>query len=232
MNERSLLLFHNKTFLGWFKNKIAMDSTAFETLKWLSRGPAFDVKCWNGYDINNISFYTKFQDDRSIVQNNGVIIVAESMHFSSLRDTNPVLASLSYFGVIEDIWEIMYTKFSVPVFKCKWVDSNTGVRTDEFGMTLVNLSRVGYKDEPFIMAYQAKQVFYIDDPIDKNWSVALEGKSMHNGSEENQDTMLDIPDTTFSTWMPNLNKENEDDDVHATRNDHDEGIILDNVTRP
>ena len=42
------------------------------------------------------------------------------------------------------------------VFKCKWVDSNIDVQTDDFKFTLVDLKKVAYKNEPFIMAKQAK----------------------------------------------------------------------------
>ena len=62
---------------------------------------------------------------------------------------------MSYFGVIQDIWEIDYVTFRVSVFKCKWVDGSIGVWTDDLGFTLVDLNKIGYKDEPFIMAYQA-----------------------------------------------------------------------------
>ena len=33
-------------------------------------------------------------------------------------------------------------KFTVCVFKCKWVDSNIGVRIDDVGFTLVDLKKV------------------------------------------------------------------------------------------
>ena len=58
---------------------------------------------------------------------------------------------MPYFGVIEDIQELDYGKFRVPVFKCQWVNGNFGVRQDKIGFTLVDLERIGYKDEPFIM---------------------------------------------------------------------------------
>ncbi|KAK7395527.1 hypothetical protein VNO78_16086 [Psophocarpus tetragonolobus] len=67
---------------------------------------------------------------------------AESMHFSSSKDKNPIRASIGYFKVIEDIWEVDYVEFKVPVFKCKWVDSNAGVKIDELGFTKVNLHKV------------------------------------------------------------------------------------------
>jgi len=42
--------------------------------------------------------------------------------------------------------------FTIPLFKCKWVDNKSGVKMDESGMTLVDFGKVGYRDEPFIMA--------------------------------------------------------------------------------
>ena len=46
------------------------------------------------------------------------------------------------------------------------MNGNTGVRQDKMGFTLVDLQKVGYKDDPFIMAAQAPQVFYVEDPND------------------------------------------------------------------
>ena len=83
------------------------------------------------------------------------------MHFSSSKDKYLIMASMCYFGVIEDIWVIDYTSFRVPIFKCKWVDGNIGVKTDDLGFTLVDLEKEGYTKEPFIMASQAKQVFFV-----------------------------------------------------------------------
>jgi hypothetical protein len=159
------------------------------------------------------------------MQNSGVMVVVESMHFSSSKDKNPVMASTPYFGVIEEIWEVNYVLFKVPVFKCKWIDINSGVRIDELGFTLVDLCKVSYTDEPFIMASHAKQVFYVKDPSpNSRWSVVLQGKNVQ-GSDENQDVILDISETPpFSTNVPSFVEVNEDDDVQATRSDHQEGI--------
>ncbi|RDX85948.1 hypothetical protein CR513_32770, partial [Mucuna pruriens] len=101
--------------------------------------------------------------------------------------------------------------------------SNIGVQLDELGFTLVNLDKVGYKEGPFIKASQAKQLFYANDPSKKEWSVVLQGISMH-GIDENQDSSLNISGTSsFSTHMLNLNGENEVDDVRATCHVHIEG---------
>ena len=51
---------------------------------------------------------------------------------------------MPYYGVIEDIWELDYGEFRVHVFKCQWVNGNTGVRQDKLGFTLVDLHKGGY----------------------------------------------------------------------------------------
>ncbi|GAU44823.1 hypothetical protein TSUD_400420 [Trifolium subterraneum] len=193
---------HNKNFSEWFKEKVCQDASVSNTIKWLSLEPKCNIRTWRAFDINRTSFYTKSKDDRSTMQNSGVMIVAESMHFSSSKDKNPVMASTPYFGVIEEIWEVDYVMFKVPIFKCKWIDINSGVRIDEFGFTLVDLCKLAYTDEPFIMASQAKQVFYIKDPSTERWSVVLQGKNVY-GSDESGDMILDISEIPpFSTNVP------------------------------
>ena len=131
---------------------------------------------------------------------------------------------MAYYGVITDIWELDYGEFRVPVFKCQWVNGNVGVRQDKLGFTLVDLQRIGYKDEPFIMAAQARQVFYVEDPSDSTWSVVLQGKTSGIPADTDQAT-LDVNEIpTFAQQMPSINAENDDDDVYANRIDHDEGL--------
>ena len=100
------------------------------------------------------------------MQNSGVTVDGESAHFSSVSNNNLINTSMSYYGVIEDIWELDYGQVRVPVFSCRWVNVNTGVRKDKIGFTLVDLKKGGYNDDPFIMAVQARQVFYVQDSSD------------------------------------------------------------------
>ena len=53
------------------------------------------------------------------------------------------------------------------MLKCDWVQ-NSCVKKDELGFILVDLNRLGYKSDPFILASQAKQVFYVNDQIQTN----------------------------------------------------------------
>ena len=128
---------------------------------------------------------------------------------------------MTYYGVIEDILEINYTKLRVPLFKCQWVNNNA-VEIDQFGFTLVDLHRVGYKDEPFILASQAKQVFYVTDPENKKLSIILQSKKQKDG-----DPILNLDDTPPFTTNPPIASEVlafVDDEDYAARNDHYEGI--------
>jgi len=45
---------------------------------------------------------------------------------------------MTYCGVIQEIWDIDYTMFTIPLFKYKWFDNKSGVKMDESGMTLVD----------------------------------------------------------------------------------------------
>jgi len=123
---------------------------------------------------------------------------------------------MSYFGIIHEIWEVDYVTFRVPVFKCKWVYSNLSVGTDDLGFTLVDVN------EPFIMASQARQNFYVIDLANQKLSVVLEGRNMHVNDVEN---CLDILETTsFSSRTIQDKVDDITNDIHAIRSDHNEGI--------
>ena len=55
----------------------------------------------------------------------------------------------------------------VPLFRCKWVNL-LGVQVDpQYGMTTGDLNNLGYGDEPFILANDVAQVFYVKDMSSK-----------------------------------------------------------------
>jgi len=131
---------------------------------------------------------------------------------------------MPYFGVIQEIWELDYGEFRVSIFKCNWVNGNVGVHQDKMGFTLVDHQKVSNKDEPFIMAAQVRQVFYVQDPSDSRWSVVLQGKTSGIPYHINAST-LDVNEMpTFSPQMPSINAKNKEDYVHANHNDDDEGL--------
>ena len=78
-----------------------------------------------------------------------------------------------YYGVIDDIVELDYMGDNkIVMFKCLWwdVDDNgRGVKVDEHGITLINKNRTLKTNEPFVMASQCEQVFYVEDITNSNW---------------------------------------------------------------
>ena len=94
MNMMRMLQEHNRTFFNRFRESIFVDQSASRTLRLLVVGPYLNVPTWKGYDINNYSFYTKSQDDKSSVQNSGVSVDADSDHFCSTSYNNPIQASM------------------------------------------------------------------------------------------------------------------------------------------
>ena len=76
------------------------------------------------------------------------------------------------------------------------------------------------------MAEQAKQVFYVQDPCDERWFVVLQGKTI-GVNVKNDDSYMDTYVIPLSTQItPNVVGEEEADNVHANRNDHDEGELI------
>ncbi|KAA0058913.1 transposase [Cucumis melo var. makuwa] len=149
------------------------NSGVSDNLRWIAHGPHSFVITYSGYAINECRYHTKSSEKDRSVQNSGVSLVAKTMQVSSSKDKNPVIGDMSFYGVIQEIWELKYNTFNVPVFKCDWVQNSGGVRIDELGYTLVDLNRVGHKLDSFILASQAKQVFYVEDLSDVRWSVVL-----------------------------------------------------------
>ena len=155
-NETWITREHTKTFSIWLRKKCQGDKSIPEQLYLLAVQPSWHVLTYQGYEINGNTFYTVAQDKRSTNQNSGVHIDA----------TDPNGTKLTYYGRIEEIWELDYgPNFKVPLFKCQWVKvGGGGVKVDnEYGMTTVDLNNIGYKDEPFVLAKDVNQVFYVND---------------------------------------------------------------------
>ncbi|KAL6199643.1 hypothetical protein ACLB2K_029426 [Fragaria x ananassa] len=168
----------NQTFSAWLKERVSNElqnsgNTVSETIRWMAAGPNNVVATFSGYKVNGVEFYTKQRDDMRTVQNSGVSLVADVMLVSSAKDKNPRHDDMDFYGVIQHIWEVDYYKFRVPLFKCDWVENVRGIKVDELGFTLVNLNRKGHLNDPFVLASHVKQIFYIEDPLDPQWSVVV-----------------------------------------------------------
>ncbi|XP_050218528.1 uncharacterized protein LOC126669179 [Mercurialis annua] len=154
---------HSQEFAQWFQGKITNVEVP-EYILWLSKGPNTVVKRYAGYFINGYRFHTRKRDARCKTQNSGVTLKALTPSFASSKDSNPVVGDVTYHGAIEEIIELDYWGyFSVVLFRCVWFQ----VEKDEYGLNCVNINKLCYPDDPFVMASQVHQIFYVKDPIEE-----------------------------------------------------------------
>ena len=78
-----------------------------------------------------------------------------------------------FYGQLHEILEFSYlNRFSVVLFRCKWFKCDSNHMVTENNITSININGEAYKDDQFILASQAKQVFYVADPSrGPNWRV-------------------------------------------------------------
>jgi hypothetical protein len=144
------------TFGGWLQTLLINDATVGYELSMLAKKPSSTILTFQGYEINGNTFYTIAQDKKSTNQNSGVRF--DAANDNGTKDT--------YYGYIEEIWELDYgPSFKVPLFQCKWINLTGGrVKVDQQSrMTMVDLNNLGYRDEPFVLANDVAQIFYVKD---------------------------------------------------------------------
>ncbi|GJU09035.1 hypothetical protein Tco_1125465 [Tanacetum coccineum] len=187
---------HSKSFAKWLREEverelaISKDSVS-ETVRWISYGPRATIVKYEAYNINGYTFRTK-SNDGIVYQNSGVSVEAVDLHISKEVATT---RKAFYYGVLQEIWVLDYRFRQIPLFKCDWVNHKAGgVKHDpNLGYTLVDLNSLGHKDDPFILASQARQVFYVKDQIDKKLSIVFRTPT------KNYKDTYDEVDEEFST---------------------------------
>ncbi|CAL8174556.1 unnamed protein product [Prunus armeniaca] len=203
---------HNSTFIQWLRFKVQSELNeednhgVSENLRWLAAGPNMAVPSYRSYLIKGIKFNIKAQDDVRTTQNSGVYLLAHTMQVASAKDKNPILSNMGFYGVIQEIWDLDYQKFTIPIFRCDWIDSTSGLVVDELGFTLVDLSKIGHRNDQFVLASQVKQVFFVDDPMHHGWSVVLSMPNREYNDVIGDDVLGDvrIECEPFTRGMPNV----------------------------
>jgi hypothetical protein len=164
-NELWLANEHMRKFIGWLREWISgSDTPISEYLQKLARGPIFTVVTYQGYDINGYTFYTKHQDKKSTYQNSGVRVDA----YDVMGEDKSM-----YYGRIQEICELDFHGFQIPLFCYNWVDANKGVVKDKYEFLTIDLNHKGYKLEPFMLVKHVAQVFYVLDTTNKRLKVVI-----------------------------------------------------------
>ncbi|GJR70626.1 putative transposase-associated domain-containing protein, partial [Tanacetum coccineum] len=179
------------------ERELAIDKESVsETVRWISYGPRATVVKYDAYNINGYTFRTKCHDGK-VYQNSGVSVEAIDLHISKEVATT---RQAYYYGVLQEIWVLDYRFRQIPLFKCDWVNHKSGgVKRDKLGYTLVDLNNLGHKVDPFVLASQALQVFYVKDPVDKKLSIVFKTPP------KNYKDTYDEVDEEFSTVIHHRN---------------------------
>ena len=84
-------------------------------------------------------------------------------------------------------------------------------------------------DEPFILASQAKQVFYITDGVDPKWSIVVPGKRSILGiGDVDDEEEYDAFEDSLPFTCPNSVADFTADETNYMRDDHTEGVVVEN----
>jgi hypothetical protein len=158
---------HEANFERWFRDHIySGESNAKNVPKQLydlACGSEHQIRSYRGCIVNEVRFHTKEYAQIRTTQNSGVVVRGE--HKTS---------TIKYYGELKNILELRYPgQNRVYLFECDWWDtgSTRGIKMDH-GFTIVYTSRKWYESDPFILATQAAQVFYLNDPkLGDNWKV-------------------------------------------------------------
>ncbi|KAL4294069.1 hypothetical protein AHAS_Ahas18G0191200 [Arachis hypogaea] len=104
-------------------------------------------------------------------KNSGVTLTALTSSFASAKDKSPIQDIVAYYGRLFEIVELDYFgHFKVVLFRCEWYDAGR----DKYGLTFVHFNKKCYQNEPFILASQAHQCFYVQDPYEHNKHYVME----------------------------------------------------------
>ena len=132
----------------------------------LACGPLEEAVCYNGYIVNGFRFRKNEVDCNKRTQSCGVLVKGDAS--TNNRD---------YYGVLIDIIELHYMGGNkIAMFKCDWRDvehCGRGIMVDKFGRTLVNVTGSLNSNEPFVLACQAEQVFYVKSIRNPQWHFVI-----------------------------------------------------------
>ncbi|KAK9287212.1 hypothetical protein L1049_015625 [Liquidambar formosana] len=161
---------HQDEFPKWFEQHMKLlrsqnSIEATDQLYSLACGPDPRITRYTGCIVNGFRFHTEKYGEHHRTQNSGVVVKGE--HQSE--------EEVDFYGVLTDVIMLSYCGGNrVFLFKCDWWDignKKMGIHQDDH-FTSVNTARKWYGDDPFVLASQVKQVFYISDPkFDGAWKV-------------------------------------------------------------
>ncbi|XP_025682531.1 uncharacterized protein [Arachis hypogaea] len=208
----------HREFSNWFRHKVQFGSTDHSNeLQWLACGPRAQASRYQAYNVNGFKFRTMSREEGMKTQNSGVYVTSDTRSYASKRDANVAVGGVSYYGRLVDIIELNYSgQFTVVLFKCLWADttSGRGIRQDVLGHTCVNFANPIHTgdredDEPYILASEARLVFYVEDEVENGWSVVVHVKprDLFDMGEDYEHCEVDLHPQSCLSSLPEFDVE-------------------------
>ncbi|CAN6695893.1 unnamed protein product [Malus baccata var. baccata] len=205
----------------------ANDTLISQDLHWLANYPSRVVSRYKSHIVHVFRFRIKSVDDKHKNQNCGVFLHANVLG---------AIGQVNCYGRVVDMFEVKYCGpteagdrgRAVMLFKCEWVNSESprGMKTDQYGFTMVNFNQLGFKEDPFILASQALQAFYVEDTIEKDWHVAVRTQP------RDLFDVLEDSDAIDDYAIPNLDDRILDNENFHTRVGVEETHFLESLALP
>ncbi|KAK1379629.1 hypothetical protein POM88_026373 [Heracleum sosnowskyi] len=154
ITDKDIEINRAKGFPLWIKDKaLAVESTIPANVLALAMGPDRDQVSRNGYKVNGYDFHTKSYGLSKRTTNSGVCVQGDC--YNEL--------SHAFYGELEEIIELSYKGTyggHINLFKCRWFDSEKGIRVDKHRIIDIDLHKSTYSNEPFVLPTQTTQVYY------------------------------------------------------------------------
>ncbi|KAL6333794.1 hypothetical protein AAG906_028980 [Vitis piasezkii] len=157
-------------FPKWFANHMKIlrhqgSPEATDELYSLASGPDRRVSLYHSCVVNGIRFHTKDRDDRHTTQNSGVLVLGD--HYEDMID---------FYGVLLNVVVLDYIfNNQVVLFKLQ----------DDGVLRCINVDNKWYEEDPYVLASQAQQIFYVNDPkLGSSWKVQTTTNDSENDNED------------------------------------------------
>ncbi|XP_058732953.1 uncharacterized protein LOC131604516 [Vicia villosa] len=190
--EQPLTGYTHAYFPTWFKQQlscIVTPSPDLIHLRNLSEGPSQCVNEWHTYFVNGYKFHPEEWSVGKKTVNSGIVVKGITEGGED-----------DFYGVITHIYELVYnymdSENKVVVVYCDWYDpSSRGTKIDKKYNTFeIRRDRKYKKYDPFIMAHNVRQVYYVPypsiTPRKREWCVVIKSNPM--GHIETDELMKDV----------------------------------------
>ncbi|CAH9088444.1 unnamed protein product [Cuscuta europaea] len=198
--------------------RVKGDPKATDDLYSLSQLPDDRYTIWQSCIVNGVRFRCKERDDKFKTQCSGVCT----------RDDH---SDNIYYGVLHEILELDFILGKkVFMFRCKWYNTDPKRKTMVVNheLTFIDTSSNWYAEDPFILAAQAQQVFYLQNrALGKNWMVVQKVSHRH---------IYDVPehddDQNGSSVIFQEDDASELPRFHPTEEIHDSSMLVQQDLKP